>query len=73
MIINVQSYGDFDIPVTQCLMEIDGFGKREMKEILNSLEERFSHTNDPDGVIKELKRWGAVHLKSCDITIGGNK
>ena len=72
MIINIETYADFDIPVTYCLMDIEGINKSELKDILSGLEEQFSRTDDPEKVIRVLKRMGAVHVKSYKCTIGGD-
>ena len=71
MIINIQSYGDFDIPVTYCLMEINDISKSDIKSILSELEHRYGSTREVDGIIKDLKRLGATVVKSYDCTVGG--
>jgi len=71
-VINLQSYGDFDIPVSQCVLLSDSYTKSDIKKFVKMVEEEFKDTNNPTEAIKFLKKQGFTVIKTMDCTIGGN-
>ena len=72
IVINLQNYGDFDIPVNQCVLLSDSYHKSDVKRFVDMVEDEFGFTNDPTEAIKFLKKQGFTIAKTIDCTIGGD-
>ncbi len=72
VVVNVQTYGDFDMPSTYILMYAPkGFKKYEIKSMIKIVEKDHRKTNDPEKAIQELKKLGFQPCSTVDLTIGG--
>ena len=73
VLINVQVYGDFDMPYTEVIMEAPGFiDPNAVAGIIKLVKEENSKTDDVDAVIRQLKSLGFSVCKTIDLTIGGD-
>lgn len=73
IVVNIQTYGDFDIPGTDTIMVApQAMSKKIARELKKEAEEMFKNTNDTEGVIKWLRSWGFETCNILNITIGGN-
>lgn len=73
IVINVQTYGDFDIPGTDVIMMApEGFVLGAAAKLARTFADMNSKTNDTSAVIKELKAHGFTVCKAVDLTIGGD-
>lgn len=73
IIVNVQSYGDFDIESTDFLMVApEGMTKVQVAEIVKEAYEEFKNTNDSEKVKTYLKHLGFKTSKYFNLVIGGN-
>ena len=73
VLVNVQVYGDFDIPTSRVIMEAPGFiDPTAVAGIVELVKEENSKTNDVDAVISQLKSLGFSVCKTIDLTIGGD-
>lgn len=73
ILVNIQTYGDFDMPSTDVIMIAPaGWVLGGVAKVANTLEKRNSKTNDTVDVIKELKLLGFTVLTTVDLTIGGD-
>ena len=73
ILVNVQTYADFDIPVTNCVMIAPAEMSREdAVHIVNGIFAANQNTDDPSNAIKQLKRVGFTTCKTIDLTVGGN-
>lgn len=72
IIVNIQTYGDFDMPVSALLMVApDGMSIKSVRLIVEEVEDNNKLTSDPDNAIKELKANGFKVCKAFDLSIGG--
>ena len=73
VLVNVQVYGDFDMPYTKVIMEAPGFiDPNAVAGIIKLVKEENSKTDDVGAVIKQLKSLGFSVCKTIDLTIGGD-
>ena len=73
LVINIQTYGDFDIPGTDTIMLApEGYGTGDVAILARSLEDEYSKTRDSSGAIKELKSMGFTVCKDINCNIGGD-
>lgn len=70
--INLQKYGDFDMPYTVAtLVAPDGMSKKVAKMIAEEATEMFRDTDDATAAISYLRTWGFATVPAYDVTIGG--
>lgn len=70
---NLQTYVDFDIPSTECIMIAPaGMSKKAAKLIANEADTMFRDSTDVKALVKYLRTWGCEPVKSYGITVGGN-
>ena len=73
VLVNVQVYGDFDMPYTEVIMEAPGFiDPNAVAGIIKLVKEENSKNNDVDATIRQLKSLGFSVCKTIDLTIGGD-
>ena len=73
ILVNIQTYGDFDMPGTDVIMIAPaGWVEGGAAKVARTLEKRNSKTNDTSEVIKELKLLGFKVLTTIDLTVGGD-
>lgn len=73
IVVNIQTYGDFDMPGTVLTMVAPAAMSKKIAQTLKKeAEEMFKDTNDVDGVIAYLKDWNFTTCNMLNITIGGN-
>ena len=73
IIVNIETYGDFDMPSTELSMAApQSMSKQMAKTLKKEAEEMFKDTDDVDEVIKHLKQQGFETCNTLSITIGGN-
>lgn len=73
IVINLQTYGDFDIPGCRALMVApNGMSKGAIKETVSSVKSMFSDSNDVERTIRVLKGLGFESVEKIDLTIGGD-
>lgn len=73
VLVNVQVYGDFDMPYTEVIMEAPGFvDPNAVAGIIKLVKEENSKTDDVGAVISQLKSLGFSVCKTVDLTIGGD-
>ena len=73
IIVNIATYGDFDMPSTVLSMVApQNISKSRAKQFKREAEEMFKDSDDVDGVIEYLKSQGFETCNSLTITIGGN-
>lgn len=71
--INLETYGDFDIPVNNgILIPPEGMGKSSVIAINNEIEKKCANDRNPDRAIKLFKEVGFTVLFTLDCTVGGN-
>ncbi len=72
IVVNVQTYGDFDIPGTACVMLAPEYmTKSQIKSMVKLIQDDNRKTNDPDAAIEELKKLGFQSCSTVDLTVGG--
>jgi len=70
IIINIETYGDFDVPSTDTLMVApDGMTESYAKQLAEQARIDYAHTSDSADLIKSLKSEGfsCVHEIKCSI------
>lgn len=73
IIVNIQTYGDFDTPSTEVSMVApQAMSRKIARELKKEAEELFKNTDDVDSAIKYLRGWGFETCNTLSITIGGN-
>ena len=73
IVINVQTYGDFDIPSTDTIMMApEGYVVGAVAKLARVIQSANSKTRDSAATIKELKSLGFTVCKEIDLTIGGD-
>lgn len=73
IIINIEKYGDFDMPYTALsMLSPDGMSKSYIKRILDEAHDLFESDEDEDKVKKHLMERGFIPCSSMSLTIGGN-
>lgn len=73
ILVNIQTYGDFDIPSTEVIMESPGFvDPSAVQGIINIVELENRKSADPNDVINQLKSLGFSVCKTIDLNIGGD-
>lgn len=73
VVINVQIYGDFDVPSTHMLMYAPkGFKKQQICGMVKTVENNHRKTNDPEKAVRELKQLGFQPCNTVELTIGGD-
>ena len=73
IIVNIQTYGDYDVPGTALLMVAPQLMSRKIaKELKKEAEELFKDTDEIDGVITYLKSWGFTTANTISITVGND-
>lgn len=72
IIINLQSYGDFDMPFTELVLAApSGYDRAAVREIAKELQSKYSKTRDPEPAIQELKKLGFKPCSDINLRIGG--
>lgn len=72
-IINVQAYGDFDIPTSRLIMEAPGFIEEQaVAGIIAIVKKENAGSDNTNEVIKQLKSLGFTACRTIDLTIGGD-
>lgn len=72
IIVNIETYGDFDMPVSVLLMVApNGMGKKTVRLIVEEVKSDNRMTRETDAAVKTLKSYGFTVCKSHDLTIGG--
>ena len=72
IVINVQTYGDFDIPGTDTIMMApEGYVVGAVAKLARVIQDNNSKTRDSSATIKELKSLGFTVCKDINLTIGG--
>ena len=72
IIINLQMYGDFDMPYTDTLlMAPDSMNRHGAKICVDDVKKKFNMSRDAHAAVTELKQYGFTVCESIDITIGG--
>jgi len=73
MIVNIQGYGDFDVPVLLATMQApDSMADAEVDKVVSECHMLFSETTNLDTAVAYLKKLGFKVVKTRDFTIGGN-
>jgi len=73
IIVNIEVYGDFDMPTTVALMAApEGMDKGTVKAFCDETSKMLADTRNSDEAIKMLKTVGFTTVKSCTVRIGGN-
>lgn len=73
ILVNIQTYGDFDIPSTDAILIAPrGYDRGDVSKLVQRLSNEHSKTDNTDGVIKKLKSLGFKFLTTIDLTIGGD-
>lgn len=71
--IEVQVYGDFDMPLTVAVMVApESWRKADVSAQCKVMENTYANTRESDKAIAELKRLGFKPLKTYDMAVGGN-
>ncbi len=72
VVVNVQTYGDFDIPGTACVMFApECMTRSQVKSMVKLIQDDNRKTNDPEAAIKELKQLGFTPCTAVNLTVGG--
>lgn len=73
IIVNIETYGDFDMPSTDTLMVAPDFmTKKGARTLADEASAKFANTNDSAEVIKFFKDQGFTPAIELKCTIGGN-
>ena len=73
IIVNIEKYGDYDIPYTALTMVApEEMGKKQVSTLVKRAEIDLSSTNDEQVAIKYLKDWGFTVVKTFSVAIGGD-
>jgi len=70
-IVNIEVYGDFDMPQTAAIMTSpDGMSRQEIKSHLAEISNLFNKSNDVDEAIKHMKSAGFKIVKFKTLHLG---
>lgn len=69
LIVNIEKYSDFDMPVTVCTMVSDVYRSLKQTGLDSNM---FSNDRDVGNAVKKLKELGFVKVKADIVRIGGN-
>lgn len=73
IIVNIETFGDFDMPSTEVLMVAPaGMTKCFVKRVAAEAKKQFADTRETDGVIKFFKEQGFTCASEVICRIGGN-
>ena len=73
VIINVQKYGDFDMPYTVVsMLAPEGMGKKVAFKIAEEAETMFSNTAMTDRIERYLQDQGFTSCTTTSAAVGGN-
>lgn len=72
VLVNVQTYADFDVPGTHVIMEAPDFVEADaIRGIIKTIENENLKNDDVDDVVKQLKSLGFSVCKTIDLDVGG--
>ena len=73
IVVNIEVYGDFDIPTTAALMVApEGMNKGTVKNICHEARTLLANTRNEKEAIQMLKTAGFAMVQSCNLLIGDN-
>ena len=71
VIVNIQTYGDYDKPCTERLMKAPAiYTKAGARGLVARIQHEFSESNNVNAVIAELKKFDFETVEHVDLTIG---